>query len=265
MPAKPDGLTYMRRDAAGERQQHEERREVAEHRPVARDIRDVDPEQGRRSHPSGPHQEGADRDPRQRLARGRRHREVQAVVKARRDDRDLLDVALQYRRRLRRGDLGDGVGRGLAAAGERHLAEGRLPAGLVRHPGEDQRLGGAPAERESEAQARAEGVIELARGREARDELEAATGDRLFYVGAPLFPGQDAGLMTAQWVGLLSIRWAMVAGFAVLGLLAAAGDLAAQGRPPSQRPPCRLLPCLRLPWPSGNRPPSSIAGWGTIR
>ncbi|MHB1241816.1 MAG: HAMP domain-containing sensor histidine kinase [Gaiellaceae bacterium] len=28
----------------------------------------------------------------------------------------------------------------------------------------------------------------------AAEQLEAATGDRLFYVGAPLFPGQDAGL-----------------------------------------------------------------------
>jgi two-component system, OmpR family, sensor kinase len=28
----------------------------------------------------------------------------------------------------------------------------------------------------------------------AAERLEAATGDRLFYVGAPLFPGQDAGL-----------------------------------------------------------------------
>ncbi|HUH14627.1 MAG TPA: HAMP domain-containing sensor histidine kinase [Gaiellaceae bacterium] len=28
----------------------------------------------------------------------------------------------------------------------------------------------------------------------AAEKLEAATGDRLFYVGAPLFPGQDAGL-----------------------------------------------------------------------
>ncbi|HSO02416.1 MAG TPA: hypothetical protein VLS46_07795, partial [Gaiellaceae bacterium] len=28
----------------------------------------------------------------------------------------------------------------------------------------------------------------------AAEQLEAATGDRLVYVGAPLFPGQDAGL-----------------------------------------------------------------------
>ena len=28
----------------------------------------------------------------------------------------------------------------------------------------------------------------------AASKLEAATGDRLFYVGAPIFPGQDAGL-----------------------------------------------------------------------
>jgi signal transduction histidine kinase len=38
----------------------------------------------------------------------------------------------------------------------------------------------------------------------AAEQLEAATGDRLFYVGAPLFPGQDAGLtrLTRDDVGI---------------------------------------------------------------
>jgi hypothetical protein len=38
----------------------------------------------------------------------------------------------------------------------------------------------------------------------AAEKLEAATGDRLFYVGAPIFPGQDAGLtrLSAEDVGV---------------------------------------------------------------